>query len=117
MVHYLTTWPAHFRAVLEGRKPYELRVEDVRRFAKGDVLVLQEYVPTDMDLFDLEPSWIPDDHGYFTGETCCVLVIDEPLRDTRWLQPGVAALPLLVPQQALSTEATIAGLRAAGLIH
>lgn len=93
-IHHLKTWSSHFQAVCDGRKPYELRVEDVRRFAPGDILALQEYIPTDMDLFDIEPSWTPDAGGYYTGHTCWVAVIDEPLRDTRWLQPGVAALPI-----------------------
>ncbi len=93
-IHHLKTWASHFQAVCDGRKPYELRMEDVRRFAPGDILALQEYIPTDMDLFDVEPSWTPDAGGYYTGHTCWVAVIDEPLRDTRWLQPGVAALPI-----------------------
>ncbi len=44
MIHYLKTWPEYFAAVLSGEKPFELRKND-REFAKGDILVLQEYCP------------------------------------------------------------------------
>ena len=43
-MHELKTWPTPFQAILNGKKNYELRVND-RDFAVGDVLVLKEYDP------------------------------------------------------------------------
>lgn len=42
--HDLKTWPDPFQAVLEGRKRFELRVND-RGFRTGDVLILREWDP------------------------------------------------------------------------
>lgn len=42
--HQLKTWPAPFKAVLEGAKVHEIRVDD-RGFAVGDKLLLLEYEP------------------------------------------------------------------------
>lgn len=44
--HVLKAWPACFRAVVEGQKPFELRKND-RGFRAGDRLLLREYVPAD----------------------------------------------------------------------
>lgn len=84
MIHYLKMGSEDFQAVLDGRRPYDLRTEDGQRFAKGDTLVFQEFIPY--------PP--PTRGGRYTGRTCAVLVLDEPLRDMRWLQPGVAALAI-----------------------
>lgn len=43
-VHELRLWPACFRAVEEGRKPFDVR-EDDHRYEVGDALVLREYEP------------------------------------------------------------------------
>lgn len=45
MIHHLKTWPAYFAAVRDGSKPFEIRREQDRTFAVGDVLVLEEYEP------------------------------------------------------------------------
>jgi hypothetical protein len=43
-VHELKTWPNYFEAILDGRKLFELRVND-RDFHVGDELFLCEYIP------------------------------------------------------------------------
>ena len=42
-VHELKCWPAYFAAVCDGRKTFELRLND-QGFKVGDVLWLREYV-------------------------------------------------------------------------
>jgi hypothetical protein len=42
--HELKTWPEPFDSVAEGKKTYELRVND-RGFQSGDLLLLRRYDP------------------------------------------------------------------------
>lgn len=44
MTHRLKTWPEYFQAILEGKKTFEVRVND-RDFKVGDELVLEEWEP------------------------------------------------------------------------
>ena len=44
-VHCLKTWPKPYAAIVAGTKCHEVRQDDGRGFAAGDVLVLQEFVP------------------------------------------------------------------------
>ena len=44
MDHYLKTWPDVFSDTMHGYKKFDLRVND-RGFARGDMLILQEYDP------------------------------------------------------------------------
>lgn len=113
MTHYLKLLPEYFQAILDGRKTDELRREDDRTFAVGDVLVLREYIPTPLYALD----FIPNPYGY-TGRSVTVTVT-YIVRDTEWLQPGVAALSIrpiepLLKDLRLATNQALA--RAAGQV-
>lgn len=43
-VHDLKCWPDHFEALVDGRKTFEVRIND-RDYQVGDVLALQEWDP------------------------------------------------------------------------
>lgn len=43
--HHLKTWSPFFHEVFLGRKRFEIHKEDDKVFAKGDLLVLQEWDP------------------------------------------------------------------------
>ena len=106
-MHELKIWPEYFLPVIEGRKTFEVRREDDRTFAVGDTLVLREWKP-DLGVSGLDGwdalQYAKDPHhpevqhiakhldarGY-TGRSVTVTVT-YILRDTTWLQPGVAAL-------------------------
>lgn len=60
--HELKTWPEFFGAVVEGRKPFEYRLND-RDYREGDVLWLREYVPPTLNEQEFDAT-IP---GYYTG--------------------------------------------------
>jgi hypothetical protein len=44
MKHELKIWPEHFRAIVEGRKTFEVRSTEDRIFDEGDTLLLREYI-------------------------------------------------------------------------
>lgn len=43
MIHHLKTKPEYFQAVIDGRKPFEIRNND-RNFKQGDKVILEEYL-------------------------------------------------------------------------
>lgn len=105
MMHELKIWPEYFELVATGHKTVELRREDDRQFAVGDVLELREWdlqrLPEAVrrfwsGLFQLsdEVRFRFEPQGY-TGRECRVQVT-HVLRDPegRWLQSGVVALSI-----------------------
>ncbi len=42
MTHHLKTLPEYFQAVIDGRKPMEIRYND-RGFKPGDIVILEEF--------------------------------------------------------------------------
>lgn len=105
MTHELKIWPKYFEAVTHGSKTVELRREDDRQFAVGDVLVLREWdvrrLPESVQRFWAgtlhlaeEARALFEEQGY-TGRSCRVEVT-HVLRDPEggWLQPGVVALSI-----------------------
>jgi hypothetical protein len=44
MIHELKTWPEYYKAVVSGKKKFEVRKAD-RHFEIGDLLILKEYDP------------------------------------------------------------------------
>lgn len=63
MKHFLKTLPEFFQAVIDGRKPFELR-EDDRGFKVGDRVILEEYLGSQ------EFPECPDRY-------CCHIEVDE----------------------------------------
>jgi len=75
-IHELKCWPEGFQAVVDGRKPFEVRKDD-RGFEVGDTLHLREYDP---------------DVGTYTGRETDVRVTyiyrgvgDVPIRFHTWM--------------------------------
>jgi hypothetical protein len=82
--HDLKCWPEYFQAVRSGRKPFEIRKEDDRRFAEGDTLRLREWEP-------LSSS--------YTGASVSVRV-SYVLRGGPWLPEGYVCMGVKLPGQA-----------------
>jgi Domain of unknown function (DUF3850) len=61
--HKLKCWPPYFEDIASGRKNFEVRFND-RKFKVGDVLVLQEYVPSDSER--IIGRSIDEAHGRYT---------------------------------------------------
>lgn len=71
MRHELKAWPLYFQAVVDGRKTFDIRKEDDRKFAVGDELLLREFEPPTPQTTDA-----PDpDLGRYTGRSALVRVL------------------------------------------
>ena len=88
--HELKIRPEFFYGVQIGAKTVELRREDDRHFDVGDELVLREWYPPGTPLIPRLQMSVGDE-GMYTLQQVRV-VVTHIIRDTEWLQPGVAAL-------------------------
>lgn len=88
MQHRKKIWPQFFRAVVEGSKGFELRVEKPgeAQFMPGDTIILEEFDPR-------------ENEGY-TGASIMVHV-DYVLRNEEWLQPGVCCMSIRLATKAI----------------
>lgn len=79
-LHKLKTWPIFFQAVIDLKKPFELRRQD-RDFAEGDILHLQEW---------------DDEKKEYTGRDCW-RIVTYVLSGTPHLAAGYCALGMRQP--------------------
>jgi len=114
MNHTLKIVPQHFDAVVSGQKTLEIRREDDKTFAVGDVLILKEWDLQRLSarhqdqyllLQDLQTSppatWGEQEHAdyqtalaqAYTGRGCRVRVT-HVLREPPFVPPGYAALSI-----------------------
>ncbi|MBR2343206.1 MAG: DUF3850 domain-containing protein [Clostridia bacterium] len=115
MIHHLKTLPEYFQAVIDERKPFEIREND-RNFKTGDRVILEEYTGKELvpacphfkpENFDIDPRAEQEyckmenceecrngkcgeyiKHNY-TGRTCNVIIKD--IFDISFLIPGYVA--------------------------
>lgn len=74
--HRLKSWPEPFRAMIEGLKTFDLRVDD-REYEVGDILHLEEFKPCSKcggcgrvwDVGDRTECGCLDPHGEYTGRS------------------------------------------------
>ena len=71
MLHNLKTLPTFYQAIIDGRKPFEIRNND-RNFQSGDDLILNEW-----------------ENGKYTGRFCAATIKD--IFDISFLLPGYVA--------------------------
>lgn len=73
--HDLKCWPEFFQPLVEGRKPFDYRLND-RDYQVGDILHQREFVPPAEDL---------DSAGYYTGRSIrhrVTFILDDKLGPT-----------------------------------
>ena len=71
MIHRLKTLPQFYKAVIEKRKPFEIRLND-RNFQSGDNIILNEW-----------------EDGNYTGNFCVGIIMD--VFDISFIMPGYVA--------------------------
>lgn len=88
-VHELKCWPKYFNAIIDGSKPFEIRLHD-REFRVGDTLVLKEWLPASMT---------------YTGRECRRLISYMiPSMEFQGLNAHYCALGLAVSMPASALE-------------
>jgi hypothetical protein len=78
--HYLKCWPEPFRALVDGRKKYEIRVND-RDYAVGDTLALSEWSPSHKvysgHQLTLRVTYMTDGGEWGLADNLCVMSVEE----------------------------------------
>lgn len=69
-VHRVKSWPESFRAVITGRKRFEMRRDD-RGYQQGDTIELQEFAPDLNQLELVRSGGVP---GRLTGRTALYVI-------------------------------------------
>lgn len=69
-VHRVKSWPEQFRAVITGRKRFEMRRDD-RGYQPGDTIELQEFAPEMNQLELVRSHGVP---GRLTGRTALYVI-------------------------------------------
>jgi len=91
-LHELKCWPEHFKAIVEGAKVHELRMDDRGGFDEGDVLHLREYVADDLELHSGEPHPMA---GQYTSHALLVVVM-HVTRTGPWMADGMVCMSIRV---------------------
>ena len=112
MTHYLRIAPEYFEAVLSGAKTFEVRREDDKTFAVGDMLILREWD------FNRLPEPVRAWYGALSGDSLdslsadaytgceCTVHVTYVLRDFGGLEPGYVVMGIRLERQkgAISTN-------------
>jgi len=104
--HELKTWPEYFQAIVEGRKPFEYRLND-RDFKVGDVLHLREWVPP------AEDDELDARGGHYTGRELrqvVTYILDDRLGPTMrqgFVVMGIASGEAILAAAAPSFQARV----------
>lgn len=91
--HELKIEPRYFQAILDRKKRFEIRREDDKTFAEGDVLVLREVIPPGVPYAGVI---VGEGWTFFSGRMVQVIVTDEPLRGAPYVPDGYAVLGIQV---------------------
>jgi hypothetical protein len=84
MTHVLKIWPVYYSEIIAGRKRFEIRFEDGRKFAVGDTLLLREWDR------EREPE-------QFTGRQCDVEVLSILRGPNSWMPAGMVVMSITTP--------------------
>ena len=68
MIHHLKIKPEHFQAVINGKKPFEIRYND-HNFQTGDRVILEEYLGKEI-ISQCNDIWKVDTIDEFGERTC-----------------------------------------------
>ena len=127
MIHHLKTLTDYFQAVIDERKPFEIREND-RNFKVGDIVVLEEFIKTEhipqcSHFEEIEREIVKDEeieickyneceecrkrfqkcHDFinhiYTGRTCTVIIKD--IFDISFLLPNYVAFTFNIKHKRL----------------
>lgn len=128
MIHHLKTLPDYFQAVVDERKPFEIREND-RNFKIGDLVILEEFIKTEhvpqcshyqeyINNYDEEYDECVHNgckeckercekcHDFinhiYTGRTCTVIIKD--IFDISFLLPNYVAFTFTIKHKRLKED-------------